>query len=361
MKKLTALLLALAMLCICACAMAEEESIVLETETMDGLIGGTLLTESSISEAVISPYSASDLFAADKKDPWYVTFPVPAGCRVTSFGVQTFTTMDMETYCQYVYQAMSRYTFEDFLLDCKDENYRVLDGSDGVAGYVNPGNSSGYILFGLGEIDTGAKLYLRIFDYSELRELHDAGKAARLTELVQAEAARLKESLACVKAEAFWTDGRIGSLKLYSRSVPGEYINAAMPEASFHLTEGSVQGRAFVTGVDGNSFNLYVAQDRANAVEIDCEVNTYAYVYSRDESEITKVTLSDGCEWGIYVANERDGRPYSVYAAKVLNPGEENPVYFSVQMKTVNYGVEWPDVEAFAADLDAVAAAFTFE
>ena len=45
----------------------------------------------------------------------------------------------------------------------------------------------------------------------------------------------------------------------------------------------------------------------------------------------------------------------------MLNPGEENPVYFSVQMKTVNYGVEWPDVEAFAADLDAIAAAVTFE
>ena len=358
MKKLIALALALVLLCGCAAALAEGgEQAVLETEGMQGLIGGTLLTEASISQASISPYYESDLFCSDKKDPWYVTFPIGEGRRVTAFDVKTFATINPENGTQYLYSAMDRYSYEDFLLDCKEEDLLVLDGSDGVAAYASPDNSSAYALFGLDEIQAGAKLYLRIFAYSEVRQMEDAEKTARLKELVEAEAARMKEGMACVQNEKFWTDGAFQAVKLYSKSVPGEYLNVNMAEIAYNFTEEGFSGKMFPGKVDGSNMNCYVVKDRSQALKIEFNVDTYSSVTSRDESEVTKVTLSDGNEWTIYVANKKDsGEFFAVYAAKVLNPGEEKPVFLTLRLSSLKNDLLWADMDAFVKDLDAIAA-----
>ena len=67
----------------------------------------------------------------------------------------------------------------------------------------------------------------------------------------------------------------------------------------------------------------------------------------------------NGNEWGIYVANENDGKPYSVHAARVVNTidsnGEEKPVYLTVQISCSSVGTYWPDLDAFVKDLDVIA------
>ena len=358
MKKLIALALALTLLCGCTAVLAEGgEQAVLETEGMQGLIGGTLLTEASISQASISPYYESDLFCSDKKDPWYVTFPIGEGRRVTAFGVKTLATINPENGTQYLYNATDRYSYEDFLLDCKEEDLLVLDGSEGVAAYASPDNSSAYALFGLDEIQAGAKLYLRIFAFSELRQMEDAEKTARLKELVEAEAARMREGMACVQSEKFWTDGAFQGVKLYCKSVPGEYLNVDMAELACNFTEEGFSGRMFPGEVDGSKMTCYVVKDRSSALKIEFNVDTYSYVDSKDESEITRVTLSDGNEWKIYVSNKKDsGELYAVHAAKVLNPGEENPVFLTLRLSSLRNDLLWADMDAFVKDLDAIAA-----
>ena len=112
--------------------------------------------------------------------------------------------------------------------------------------------------------------------------------------------------------------------------------------------------------VDGTSVKCYAGRERRKYIEVDFSADTYSYVYySREESEITKVTLSDGNEWGIYVANENDGKPYSVHAARVVNTidsnGEEKPVYLTVQISCSSVGTYWPDLDAFVKDLDVIA------
>lgn len=363
MKKLTAMLLGLALLCCAALAGAEgaAELPYLETESQDVYISDTVLTATSYPQVCISPYMEYDLFARNKVEPWYVTFPVPEGMSCESFRADeaNFLLLDANNACEYYYKATDRYSYESFLLDCPDKDNILLDGSDKIAAYFIPDKSRAEALFGLDEIQEGAKLYVNIH-VQRLNNKEDAEKAEILKTKITDEIERLKANMSFVKLDKFWTDGAYKGVKLYSKSVPGNYLIADLPEMTFHLTEDGIGGQVFVTEVNGNSFDCYVCKDREKTVTIEFEVDTYSYVYyNRDEAEIQKATLSDGNEWGIYVANENDGQPYSVHAARVLNTidsnGEEKPVYLTIQISASNTGAYWPDLDAFLQDLDVLA------
>jgi len=337
----------------------------IESEDQDVYISATVLTEDSYPQVCISPYGSYDLFSRNKKDPWYVTFPVPEGLRCESFGVENanFLSLDANNAYEVFYQATDRYSYEDFLLDCEDkENNMLLDGSDKVAAYISPDSGRARALFGLDEIQEGAKLYVQIH-VQHLNKKEDAEKAEILKKVLSDEIARIQGSMKCVKMDKFWTDGTYKGVKLYNRSLPGNYLVMDMPEITFHFTEEGFGGQVFPVDVDGTSVKAYVCKDREKSVEFSITADTYSYVYyNRDEAEITKVTLSDGNEWGIYVANEKDGQPYSVHAARVLTTtgsgDDAKPVYLTVQMNASSSGLYWADVDAFAKDLDVIAQSF---
>ena len=363
MKRLTAMLLGLALLCCAALAGAEEaaELPYLETEDQDVYIGDKVLTEASYPQVVISPYSAYSLFGRDSDEPWYVVFPCPEGMRCSGFRTDEadFLMLDRDNACEMYYNATDRYSYEVFLEDCEDENNILLDGSDGIAAYIEPDKGRAYALFGLTEIAKTAKLLVQLH-VQGLRSMEDAEKAELLKNRITDEIARLQASMTCVKSDKFWTDGAYKGVKMYNESVNGEIVTVDLPEISFSLEDADVSGQVFPVSIGRNSIECYVCKDRAKTVELEYAVDTYSYVYyNREESEITKVTLSDGNEWGIYVANERDGKPYSVHAARVLNTveeyGEEKPVYLTVQISASNTGSDWPDLDAFVKDLDVIA------
>lgn len=334
----------------------------IESEDQDVYISATVLTEASYPQVCISPYSSYELFARNKKDPWYVTFPVPEGLRCESFSVDNanFLSLDANNAYEIYYQAADRYSYEDFLLDCEDkENNMLMDGSEKVAAYISPDSGRARALFGLDEIQEGAKLYVQIH-VQHLNKKEDAEKAEILKKAISDEIARIQGSMKCVKMDKFWTDGAYKGVKLYNKSLPGNYLVMNMPEISFHFTEEGFGGQVFPVDVDGMDVKAYVCKDREKSVDISIDADTYSYVYyNRDESEITKVTLSDGNEWGIYVANEKDGQPYSVHAARVLTTtgsgDDEKPVYLTVQINASSSGLYWADVDAFAKDLDVIA------
>ena len=363
MKKLTAMLLGLALLCCAVFAVAEDaaELPYLETESQDVYLSATVLTEASYPMVCISPYGTYDLFSRDKYDPWYVTFPCPEGMRCTSFGADNadFLNLDANDACDYYYQATDRYSYESFLLDCENKDNILLDGSDKVAAYILPDSGRARALFGLDEIQEGAKMYVQIF-VNGLNRKEDDEKTEILKTKITDEIARLQESMSFVKMDKFWTDGAYKGVKLYSKSFAGNYLTIDMPEMEFTFEEAGIGGNLFPVDVDGTSVKCYAGRERRKYIEVDFSADTYSYVYySREESEITKVTLSDGNEWGIYVANENDGKPYSVHAARVVNTidsnGEEKPVYLTVQISCSSVGTYWPDLDAFVKDLDVIA------
>ena len=334
----------------------------IETESQDIYLSATVLTEASYPQICISPYGSYELFGSNKKEPWYVTLPVPENMACECFSVDSaeFLSTDANNAYEIYYKATDRYSYEDFLLDCADkENNMLLDGSDKVAAFITPDRSRAEALFGLDEIQEGAKLYVSVH-VQHLNSKEDAEKAEILKTKINDEIARIRENMKCEKADKYWTDGAYKGVKLYTKSVDGNYFIMDFPEIAFHFTEDGISGQVFPTAVDGTSVKAYVCKDREKSVDISIDVDTYSYVfYNRDESEITKVTLSDGNEWGIYVANEKDGQPYSVHAARVLNTvdsnGEEKPVYLTVQMNASSSGQCWADVDAFAKDLDVIA------
>ena len=358
MKKLTAVLLGLIMLCCIALAGAEAAELpYLETEGQDVYLSDTVLTEASYPQVCISPYSAYDLFTRSKSDPWYVTFPCPEGMRCEEFSANeaNFLLLDANNACEYYYKATDRYSYESFLLDCPDKENILLDGSDKIAAYFIPDKARAEALFGLDEIQEGAKLYVNIH-VQRMSNMEDAEKAEVLKTKITDEIERLKANMSFVKMDKFWTDGAYKGVRLYSKSVPGNYLIVDLPEITFNLTEDGIGGQVFPTNVNGSSFDCYVSKNREKAVTVEFSVDSYSYVYyNRDEAEIRKATLSDGNEWGIYVANEKDGQPYSVHAARVVNTVDEKPIYLTIEMSASNTGAYWPDLDAFIKDLEVIA------
>ncbi len=360
MKKITAMLLGLALLFCAVLAGAEGDTELpyLETESQDVYISDTVLTEASYPQVCISPYSAYDLFARNKVDPWYVTFPVPEGMRCDSFRADeaNFLLLDANNACEYYYKATDRYSYESFLLDCPNKDNILLDGSEKIAAYFNPDRARAEALFGLDEIQEGAKLYVNIH-VQRLGSKEDAEKAEILKTKIMDEIERLKGNMSFVKMDKFWTNGTYKGVKLYGKSIPGNYLIVDLPEIDFHLTKDGIGGQVFPTAVNRQTFECNVSKDRECAVTIEYSADTFSYVfYNRDEAEIQKATLSDGNEWGIYVANERDGQPYSVYASRLLNTPDSNgdALYLTVQINASNTGAYWPDLDTFIQDLNVI-------
>ena len=342
MKKLFALLMSLMLLCGIAAANAEDELPYLETVDQNMYFNKTLLTAESYPQVCISPFSAYSLFESTHDEPWYVTFPGPEGAQCCDFSADSCGFLDVDNAYSYSYHAVDSYSYETFLNKCPDENNILLDGSDKIAAYINPDYGSAFALFGLDEIKRGAKLYVSI-SMDMYRKLPEDSRAQALTDLLMAEIERIT--------------------KLYSVSIPGMTIVQDLPASiDFHFDGETFTAKPFITRVDSQKYSICAAaEDRSKSVRIEAEINSFSYVfYDREESEYTKVTLDDGSEWGIYVANDKDGKPYSVYASRVLSSKDDKTLYFTYQLTVGQGGMVWADLDAFKADLNTLAQTVQF-
>lgn len=357
MKKLTAMLLGLVLL-FCAVSAGAKDAAALpyiEGGPLKGYYTGISLTAESYPQVCIAPYGASSLFESDYREAWYAIFPCPEGTCCTEFDVDSCYLIDSENDKQYMYQLMDDYSYESFLNKCEDENNILLDGSDKVAAYISLKGSKCYLLFGVDDIKKGAKLYTIIYLGGTYR-MEDEEKAALLKEAAQAEAERLKGNIVCEKKDTFWTDGAYNGVKLASEKIKGLTLTVNTGEAAFHFTDSEVNEVIFPVRVHSDSLVFYAMKDRNTSVHIGVEVNTYSPVfYNREETEITRMALSDGNEWGIYVSNIDDnGRPFNVYASRVLNQDDpDNPIYLNIQLDPSG-GLYWADLDTFVADLNGV-------
>ena len=354
MKKLIAVLLVLMQLCSVA-ACAEEALPWLETEDQDAYYSTTLLTVESYPQVCISPFSSYQLFSRGSTEPWYVTFPAPAGARCAEFGVDNCHFLDFENNRQISYQATDNYSYETFLNKCENEDNIILDGSDKVAAYINPDRGSAYALLGLDEIKRGAKLYISI-SQNNYRKVEENELAQLLKDVITAEASRVRENMVCTQSEKFWTDGAFRGVKLFSYSLPGLKPAQDLPEISFHFDGTEFTAKPFVVRVSGEKFEALATDNAGITVTVEEEISSFSYVfYNREESEYTMVTMDDGSEWGVYVSNENNGKPYSVYASRLLSEkdkrGNDSLLYFNFQVSASGSNLYWTDLNAFIEDL----------
>ncbi|QUC66304.1 hypothetical protein [Aristaeella hokkaidonensis] len=356
MKKLLALLMGLMLLCGIAAASAEAELPYLETVDQNMYFNKTLLTSESYPQVCISPFSAYSLFESTYEEPWYVTFPGPEGAQCCEFGVNNCVFLDVSNAYSYSYHGADSYSYETFLNKCPDENNILLDGSDKIAAYIVPDYGNAFALFGLDEIKRGAKLYVSI-SMDLYRKLPEDSRAQTLTDLLMAEIERIKTNMTCAVNDKFWTVDACKGAKLLSSSIPGMTIVQDLPASiDFHFDGETFTARPFISHVDCEKYNIYAAaEDRSKSVRIEAEINSFSHVfYNREASEYTMVTLDDGSEWGLYVANDTDGKPYSVYASRVLSSKDDKTLYFTYQLTVGQGGMVWADLDAFKADLNTL-------
>ncbi len=364
MRKIIALILGLVLLC-SAAACGEESLPWLETEDQDAYFSTTLLSEESYPRICISPFSTYQLFGRGNTEPWYVTFPAPTGARCAEFGVDNCHFLDFENNRQISYQATDSYSYETFLNKCENEDNIILDGSDKVAAYINPDRGSAYALLGLDTIKRGAKLYISI-SQNNYRKVEENELAQLLKDVITAEASRVQENMACAQNEKFWTDGTFRGVSLFSYSLPGLKPAQGLPEISFHFDGTEFIAKPFIVRVSGEKFEALATDRSGITVEIEEEINSYSYVfYNRDESEYTMVTMDDGSKWGVYVSNEKDGKPYAVYASRVLSEkdkrGNDSPLYFNFHLSASGTNLYWTDLNAFTEDLKVLVQNLTLD
>ena len=272
------------------------------------------------------------------------------------------TFLDVNNAYQYYYQATDSYSYETFLNKCEDESNIILDGSDKAAAYISPDRGNAYALLGLDEIKRGAKLYVSV-SMDMYRKLPEDSRAQTLTDFIKAEVERLQANMTCAVNNKFWTVDACKGVKLYSVSIPGMTLVQDLPASiDFHFDGETFTAKPFITRVDGQEFTVYAAaEDRSKSVRIQAEINSYSYVfYNREASEYTMVTLDDGSEWGLYVANDKEGKPYSVYASRVLTGSEDKTLYFTYQLTVGQGGMVWADLDAFKGDLNTLAQTLQF-
>ncbi len=358
MEKRLAAVWVVIVLLMTAAAGCETASGFMETEEGSIYPNTTLLTEDSFPQVRLSPHKAFTLFQNSRKEPRYVTFPCPEGARCYRFETDCCYLLIPEEDLQISYQVLTDYSYEAFLDRSECDDYVVLDDPGGATAVIDPLKREAYALVNLDGMQSGARLLIRI-RMEGIRGMEREAREQVLTGVIVKEAERVRGSMHWSAEERFWTYGEYRGLRLVSYSVPGAEVLQELPEMTFHLDGEVIAGKPFVVSVNGEDAELYVTEDRTRTIRIQMNVDSFSFVfYKRDASEIRRLTAEDGSEWGYYVSNRRDGKPYKVYASRVLTGkdrhGQNRPVYLNYEISVPLYHAAWPDCETFEKDFRAL-------
>ena len=359
MKRILSMIAGIILLCAVSAAGEAAERPWLETVNQDVYVNTTLLTEESYPQVCVSPYPAYYLFESDRKEPLYILFPCPEGMQCSGFDETLCSFLDLENRRQFSYQGLFNYGYDAFLDRCEDRSNILLDGTEKAAAYIDPDQGIACGLMDADENYPEVKLYVYIA-LKDYLQMDPAERKETLMTLITKEIDRIRENIRCEVNGSYWTDGKYGGLKMVSYSVPGLKLTVDLPEFTFHFDEEIFTGSFFPVAVSREKATCYATKNRADTLIVEIEMDTYSYVFfGREEEQITRKTLSDGREWGVFAPGEA-GDPLVVgYGSTVLSEkdryGNEQPVYLNIRMIVEKGDMRWENLDSFVQDLDAFA------
>lgn len=322
MKRITVTILS-ALLIYALCAPALAEGIDVRRETVRG---NAAYTADSYPTVWITPVYDDHIIAQidpEKYPARFLTFAPPDGARLTKYSYDESDFLNHDTLMGYYYFAYDRASFELFLEDADEANI-LLDGSDGVAMFIQPDIRRARAMIDLKQQFGGtAKLCIILSDYS--RDITED----QLKEQIQAETARVQAEMKLEEPGGFWSEGAFNSIEIAADRDP---YSAVVDVAG--LTVARFEDGKVVTK----------AADGRNARKTEIAIDGYSYPHSQMNAR--EDALADGT---VYLGYSTD---YTGYATVTLaEDGKYGPVYLTFKIDC--------GVEEFAGALEAAYARTT--
>jgi len=358
MKKILALLLAMMML---FAVTAQAEETYMRQITQKSYINTLFITPESYPQVCISPYYASSVYGSNYKEPWFISFSMPANTMATSFDFSSCHLIDEEELIQYDYQATDSYAYETFLNKCENDDYIIYDGSDKKAAYLEPDRAYAYGLLGVPEIEKGAKLYSSIYMGGLGRNVTTEKRVQMLTDAITAEMDRILAEMTVQKMETYWSEGKYTGVKMPSLEYGDQMLVFDFPNMDVYYEDGSVEtSEMFLIDLDDNRMTGLVRFDEELMLSMDVSMETYSYVkYQKEENpaDVFAVTLSNGVEFDVYMSYfSKNGNSSLVYCSHVLaeNAGYSGDEVYYLNIDLDGDGLTWNSLDDLKADLEAV-------
>ena len=352
MKKLTALMLMLALL-LGACALAEGELPYVRELEQYGYYNATLLSEETYPQVCLMGSYPFWYYNSMGNEPLFLCFPGPAGAQPASFASYWANYLDMDNMIVYGYEIHESDSFEEFLNKCEADEYIVMDGSDGMAAYIDPSDYSfnAYGMLYARDFGKSAKLVIRIRLNGLDNKMPMDTRVTALTEAITAEVNRVQGAMHTETFAPYWSYGKYAGAKILDENYEKLYAFDFQDLSVLLRDGGEATGSFALTKVDGTDVEgIYGFGDGLYA-EVKYSLESYsfpAYKLEENDEQAERITLDNGSEWLFYSGNRNDdGSLYAWYASKVLDGVTDNydkQMYFNLQFS--GSSVNWANVDA---------------
>ena len=322
MKKTVALLLALVLLlAVPACA----EDLYLRELPQYTYVNEKLLTWESYPEVRIAPYSAYNLFSSyNPVEPMFLCFPGPDGALANEFDVDFVTYLDESNAIQYNYQMRASDSFEEFVNKAAADEYILLDGSDGVAIYLDPDRNSAYGMLAAKEFDKSAKLVIRITLDALSSKMPLDTRVQALVEAIVPEVARVSKQMRYEVMDPFWSYNQFVGVELLDEDDFDTMLMVDFPPMTLDYGDGSQQTESMiVTKMRFGELTGYYNFGEGVYLQVDIAKDDAPFALYKLEEEKSEdaqvVTLANGSTWYIFMSGlTENGEASSCYAATPL-------------------------------------------
>ena len=354
MKKIIALLLAL--LLFASVSASAEEGIYVRQLPQYKYILEFLLTPESYPEVCLSPYSTYKFFTSyNPVEPMFLCFPGPANAMVNDFDTDFVSYLDTENEIQYSYQLMESDSYEEFVNKAPQDEYLLMDGSDGAAAYIDPDSLRARGMIGTKEFGKSSKLVFSVkLDNLNSRTPLET-RVQALTEAIEAEVNRIRTSMRIETRAPFWSDGRYAGVKLLDPDDYSYMLKFTFPVFSCTFDDGVKEALPMVVSLRYNELKaVYNFGDGCYAtMGVKLDDNPFPlYQMEKQEPDALKVTLENGSEWNIYMSGlTENGKTSYTYASKALGHKSkyDKDYYLTVHMDLDR--MSWSSMEEYLKDV----------
>lgn len=354
MKRIIALLLAL--LLFASVSAFAEEGLYIRQLPQYKYVLDFVLTPESYPEVCLSPYSSYKFFTAyNPAEPVFLCFPGPAGAMVCSFDTSFVSYLDTENAIQYHYELMESDSYEEFVNKAPQDEYVLMDGSDGIAAYIDPESLRARAMIGTKEFGKSSKLVFSIILDNMDTRMSLEKRVQALTDAIEAEINRVRSAMHIETKAPFWSEGRYAGVKLLDPYDYSYMLKFTFPTLSCTFEDGVKEALPMVISLRFNELKaVYNYGDgRYATIGIKLDDNPFPiYKMENQDPDALKVSLSNGSEWNIYMNGlSENGKTSYTYASKAL--GHKNKYdkeyYLTVQMDLDK--MSWSSMEEYLEDV----------
>jgi hypothetical protein len=339
-------------------APAAKEGPWMRTTAQYSFTNMTMLTDESYPEVRLIHSYPYMFFSKEPQELNFLCFRGPEGIHPQSFAPDYAEYFDQENEIGYRYELKDRDSFESFLDRTSSATPILLDGSDGAAAYIDPGDqhSYGYAMITAEEFGKKAKLLITITMYRSDSRIPAETRMETLSKAITGEVERVRSEMHTEQYAPYWSCDYAG-INMLDYSFERLLKFPFMPIEATVWDRGWASADFFPTRVDGTWMDgIYFFGGEAYA-EFKLTLDSYSYAVDNLQQKAEgaeKLTLENGGEWIFYPSNVNDdGSIFGWYASKAvegLYDSYDSQVYISLRFG--GNRVVWENKEDCRAILD---------